>query len=43
MLYQTNPDNAERLLQEAQNVVNARWQAYEKLARQESADAREVS
>ena len=35
MLYQTNPNNAEALLQEAQNVVNARWQTYEKLAQKE--------
>ena len=33
MLYQTNPENAERLLEAAQVAVTERWQGYQELAR----------
>jgi pyruvate-ferredoxin/flavodoxin oxidoreductase len=32
MLTKSNPDDAKRLLQEAQDDVNARWKLYEYLA-----------
>ncbi len=39
MLRQTSPDDADRLLEEAQQAVHARWAMFERMARQEGAAA----
>jgi pyruvate-ferredoxin/flavodoxin oxidoreductase len=41
MLAQTRPDVAEQLAAEAQKVVDERWQMYERMARQETAQEQE--
>jgi pyruvate-ferredoxin/flavodoxin oxidoreductase len=37
VLTQSNPEEAEKLMQSAQELIELRWQTYEHMAKQESA------
>jgi pyruvate-ferredoxin/flavodoxin oxidoreductase len=38
VLTQTNPEEAERLMVHAQNLVNLKWKTYEELATKKASD-----